>query len=184
MSIKVIILLKFLLACTPNGAVMYISPLYVGSISDVQLTCVCGFLDVLRDQNISGMSVMADRGFTIKDHIEKIGAKLNIPPFLDGRQQLQPEDISTGRRIASLRIHVERVIGRVKNYSILKGVLPLSMSRIANQIVYVCAFLVNFQPILLPPPLDDVTEIEVENYFESVYDSDYDADTEFSDEDM
>ena len=98
-----IILLKFLLACTPNGAVMYISPLYVGSISDVQLTRVCGFLDVLRDQNISGMSVMADRGFTIKDHIEKIGAKLNIPPFLDGRQQLQPEDISTGRRIASLR---------------------------------------------------------------------------------
>ena len=59
------------LACTPNGAVMYISPLYVGSISDVQLTCVCGFLDVLRDQNISGTSVVADRGFMIKDHIEK-----------------------------------------------------------------------------------------------------------------
>ena len=88
---------KYLLACTPNGAVMYISPLYVGSISDVQLTRVCGLLDALRDHNISGMSVMADRGFTIKDHIEKIGANLNIPPFLDGRQQLQPEDISTGR---------------------------------------------------------------------------------------
>ena len=79
---------------------------------------------------------------------------------------------------------MERVIGRVKNYSILKGVLPPSMSRIANQIVYVCAFLVNFQPVLLPPLLDDATEMEVENYFESVYDSDYDADTEFSDEDM
>ena len=82
---------------------------------------------------------------------EKIGAKLNIPPFLDGCQQLQPEDISTGRRIASLRIHVERVIGRVKNYSILKGVLPLSMSRIANQIVYVCAFLANSSPFSTSP---------------------------------
>ena len=79
---------------------------------------------------------------------------------------------------------MERVIGRVKNYSILKGVLPLSMSRIANQIIYVYAFLDNIQPVLLPPPLDDATEMEVENYFESVYDSDYDADTEFSDEDM
>ena len=79
---------------------------------------------------------------------------------------------------------MEWVIGKVKNYSILKGVLPLSMSRIANQIVYVCAFLVNFQPVLLPPSLHDATEMEVENCFESVYDSDYDADTEFSDEDM
>ena len=91
---------KVLLACIPNGANDVHFPLYVGSISDVQLTRVCGFLDALRDQNISGMSGMADRGFTIKDHIEKIGANLNIPPFLDGRQQLQPEDISTGRRIA------------------------------------------------------------------------------------
>ena len=28
---------KFLIACTPNGAVSYVSPLYVGSISDVYL---------------------------------------------------------------------------------------------------------------------------------------------------
>ena len=29
---------KFLVACTPNGAICYISPVYVGSISDVELT--------------------------------------------------------------------------------------------------------------------------------------------------
>ena len=177
---------KFLLACTPNGAVMYISPLYVGSISDVQLTRESGFLDALDRQNIAGMSVMADRGFTIKSQIERLGAKLNIPPFLDGRQQMSLDDVKTGRRIASLRIHVERVIGRVKNYSILKGVLPLSMSRIANQIVYVCAFLVNFQPVLLPPPIEEEAEETVEKYFTLYDDSDseYDADTECSDDDV
>lgn len=31
---------KFLVACTPNGAVSFISPLYVGSISDVERTAV------------------------------------------------------------------------------------------------------------------------------------------------
>ena len=176
---------KFLLACTPNGAVMYVSPLCVGSISDVKLTRESGFLDALRGQNVSGMSVMADRGFTIKDQIEKIGAKLNIPPFLDGHQQMSPDDVKTGRGIASLRIHVERVIGRMKNYSIIKGVLPPSMSHIANQIVFVCAFLVNFQPVRLPPPLEEEPEQDVENYF-ALYDSDseYDADTECSPEDM
>ena len=177
---------KFLLACTPNGAVMYISPLYVGSISDVQLTRESGFLDALDRQNIAGMSVMADRGFTIKSQIERLGAKLNIPLFLDGRQQMSLDDVKTGRRIASLRIHVERVIGRVKNYSILKGVLPLSMSRIANQIVYVCAFLVNFQPVLLPPPIEEEAEEAVEKYFTLYDDSDseYDADTQCSDDDV
>ena len=36
---------KFLVACTPNGAICYVSPLYVGSISDVELTTTCGVLE-------------------------------------------------------------------------------------------------------------------------------------------
>ena len=41
---------KFLVACTPNGAISYISPLFVGSISDVELTRVSGFLTKLEDK--------------------------------------------------------------------------------------------------------------------------------------
>ena len=40
---------KFLIAVTPNGCVSYVSPLYVGSISDVELTSVSGFLDKLEE---------------------------------------------------------------------------------------------------------------------------------------
>ena len=94
---NIITLRNFLLACSPNGAVMYISPLYVGSISDVELTKVCGFVDALKEQNVSGMSVMADRGFTIKDQLTDIGATLNIPPFMEGRRQLSKTDIHKGR---------------------------------------------------------------------------------------
>ena len=46
---------------------------------------------------------------------------LNLPPFMEGRSQLPASQVQEGHKIASLRIHVERVIGRVKNYSILKG---------------------------------------------------------------
>ena len=107
---------KFLIACTPNGAVSYVSPLYVGSISDVELTRISGFLTKLEDK--PGISIMADRGFTVKDMLETLGIDLNIPPFLDGRQQLPYEEIEAGRKIASLRIHVERAIGRIKTYKI------------------------------------------------------------------
>ena len=74
---------KFLVACTPNGAVCFISPVYVGSISDVELTRVSGLLTALEDK--PGISIMADRGFTIKDMLKELIIDLNIPPFLDGR---------------------------------------------------------------------------------------------------
>lgn len=96
---------KFLIACTPNGAICYISPVFVGSISDVELTQKSGFLNKLQDK--PGISIMADRGFTIKDMLKELGINLNIPPFLDGKKQLSSGDVETGRKIASLRIHVE-----------------------------------------------------------------------------
>ncbi len=115
---------KFLIGCTPNGAVSFVSELYVGSISDVELTKVSGYYCTLDDR--SGVSVMADRGFTIRDQLSSKGVSLNIPPFMDGKQQFTPQEIKVGRGIASLRIHVERVIGRIKNYSILKGTLLIT----------------------------------------------------------
>ena len=140
---------KFLVACTPNGAISYISPLYLGSVSDPQLTRDCGFLEKL--QGMSGASVMADRGFTIKESLSKLGIGLNLPPFMEGRRQLPADEMQRGRSIASLRIHVERAIGRMKQHKILTGVFQLKMARLANQIVVVCAYLSNFHPALVPP---------------------------------
>lgn len=171
---------KFLIGCTPNEAVSYISQLYVGSIFDVELTRVSGYLDTLTDKH--GVSVMADRGFTVRDLLAKKGVDLNIPPFMDGRQQLSVEDIQRGRQITSLRIHVERTIGHIKNYAILKGTFPITMIRLANQIVSLCAWLTNFQPALIPVASDFSEEEEVDNYFENLEDSDYDAGSELSDD--
>ena len=157
---------KILIGCTPNGAISFISPMYVGSDSDVELNRVCGFLEKLKGQ--SGISVMADRGFTIKDMLSDIGVELNIPPFLEGHHHLPHDDIRKARHIASLRIHVERAIGRIKKFAIiLQGNFPLSMSRLANQIVCVCAWLTHLHPALLPPPIAN-SETDVEDYFQSL----------------
>ena len=82
---------KLLVACTLNGAICYISPVFVGSISNVELTRVGGFLTTLQDK--PGVSIMADKGFTIKDMLKELNIALNIPPFLDRKQQLPPEDV-------------------------------------------------------------------------------------------
>lgn len=148
----------------PNGAIRFISPLFVGSISDVELTRLSGLIQKLDGRG--GISIMADRGFTIKDQLHKIGVELNIPPFLEGRRQLPSDEVQRGRQIASLRIHVERAIGRIKTFSILKGNFPLSMIRLVNQVVCVCALLTNFWRVLIPP-CTDISEAEVDEYFQA-----------------
>ena len=162
---------KFLVACTPNGAISFISPVFVGSISDVELTRHSGFLTTLEDK--PGVSIMADRGFTIKDMLKQLKIELNLPPFMEGRKQLPVEEVQEGRNIASLRIHVERAIGRLKNFGILSGTIPLSLSRLTNQIVHVCAFLCNFQPALVPSS-QGTAESDVTDYIEGLTSSDSD----------
>ena len=106
--------------------------------------------------------------------LKDIGIELNIPPFMEGRSQLPAKEVQEGRRIASVRIHVERAIGRMKNFAILQGTFPISMSRIINQVVCVCAFLTNFMPALVPPP-ESLKDEDVENYFQALSsDSEYD----------
>jgi hypothetical protein len=54
------------------------------------------------------------------------------------------------------------------------------MIRLANNIVSVCAWLTNFQPALIPLPVDTSTD-ELDRYFQTLEDSDYDGDSEASD---
>ena len=75
------------------------------------LTKKSGLLDLLE----KGDSIMADRGYNIQDDLTPLGVKVNIPPFLKGNTQLELEELVETRHIASLRIHVERVIERIKN---------------------------------------------------------------------
>ena len=86
---------------------------------------------------------MADRGVNLRDLVTKRIATLNIPPFVKGKQ-LSTKACSKTRRIASLRIHVERAIQRMKKFRLLKGVIPISIAAVANQAVFVCAALCNF----------------------------------------
>ena len=86
---------------------------------------------------------MADRGFDIAD-ISSLRVTLNISPFKGGTDQLNPEQTDETDRIAAVRMYVEGAIGRTKNYHILDGNCPLSMTPFMNQVFIVCTYLTNF----------------------------------------
>ena len=118
-----------------EGYATFLLSMYVGSISDVELTRRSGFLTKLEDK--PGISIMANRGFTIKNILRGFGIDLNIPPFLEGRRQLPSTEVKAGRKIASVRIDVEQAIGRMKCFGILKGTIPISLAQLTNHIVCV-----------------------------------------------
>ena len=135
---------KGLVGISLNGVITFVSLLYPGSISDKELTRRCGILELLEE----GDSVMADRGFDIEDDLVLLGVHINIPPFLRVKQQLSQEELISTRRIASLRIHVERAMERIKNFHIFDRSIPTSLTDITDRIFFVCCVLSNFQPPL------------------------------------
>ena len=137
---------KVLVGVTPNGQVSYLSDLWGGRVSDKQITRESSVLDLLDE----GDNVMVDRGFDISDIVPN-GVSVNMPPFLAGRDQMTAAETEQTMSIASVRIHVEREIGRIKTYHILDGTLPNTLSPYATQIFAVCGLLTNFLPPLLKP---------------------------------
>ena len=134
-----------LIGISPRGAITFISQLYTGSISDQEIVVRCGFLDLPFEDNDS---VIADKGFTIQDLLP-LGVSLNIPPFLGSSSQMSAEDALKTQVIASLCIHVERAINKIKNFHICDGVIPLHQLGLVNQIWAVYAILWNAQPNII-----------------------------------
>jgi len=113
---------KVLIGITPQGCISFVSEAWGGRTSDKYLTEYCGLLNNL----LPGNPVMADRGFTAHDGVALKQAKLVIPAFFKGKEQLDPVDVERTRGIAHVRIHVERVIELLRRkYTILENTLSV-----------------------------------------------------------
>uniref|UniRef100_A0A8C9YWI5 THAP-type domain-containing protein n=1 Tax=Sander lucioperca TaxID=283035 RepID=A0A8C9YWI5_SANLU len=133
--------IKYLVAIAPCGLIMFISPAYGGRCSVKFITQESGFLEYLRP----GDEVMADRGFTIRDLLFERKVNLVLPAFTHKGGQLSDEDVTATRRISNVRIHVERVIRRLKVFKIISQTVPINLEHKMDKILRICAALVNMQ---------------------------------------
>ncbi|XP_061192207.1 uncharacterized protein LOC133200422 [Saccostrea echinata] len=141
---------KCLLAISPSGTFIFVSKVYGGNVSDRFISHDSGFLDFVEEDD----DIMADRGFTIRDLITNKKATLNIPPFTrkcawGKKKLLNVIEIKQTRKIAKLRIHVERAIQRLKLFRLVGNIIPWSLKPIMNQMIKVAAFLCNLMPPLV-----------------------------------
>ena len=137
--------MKALIGITTSGVTAFASELYPGSISDKEIVKRSGLLEILQP----GDEIMADKGFLIKDDLASVGATLVLPKFLQGKKQFNKEEAAHNKKVASLRVHVERCMERIKNWHILDRKLTVPSASLASDIVVVLSAFTNFLPPLI-----------------------------------
>lgn len=140
--------LKYLISSTPDGFINFISEGFNGRCTDVLIVEKSNFLNLVPENT----SVMADRGFKCIDMLlNKINCVLIRPPSVSQKSKSTKDDVLETKRIASLRIHIERVIGRLREFETLKPHALINCQLICNtdEIITIACGLINLQqPII------------------------------------
>uniref|UniRef100_A0A672FQU9 DDE Tnp4 domain-containing protein n=1 Tax=Salarias fasciatus TaxID=181472 RepID=A0A672FQU9_SALFA len=124
---------KYLVAIAPNGMISFLSKGSGGRTPDKHIVRESGFLDLVDPGDV----ILADRGFTVQVELLQRHAKLEIPPHSSGWEQQMADAVGKTKKIANACIHVERAIGRMKWFAILRNTVPISLVPIMDDIVLV-----------------------------------------------
>lgn len=113
----------------------------------------------LLEHLLPGDTILADRGFDIRESVSLYCAQITMPAFTKGKKQLIGIEVEQTRRIANVQIHVEIVIGCVRQkYSILSATLPIDLVMAKNgsvptldkNFVCICCALVSLCDSVVP----------------------------------
>ncbi|KAJ6642741.1 hypothetical protein Bhyg_07695, partial [Pseudolycoriella hygida] len=108
--------IKYLISSTPDGVVNFISEGFGGRISDLEIVKHSGYPDTSPPNSV----VMTDRGFkSIESLLAEKKCRLVRPPAVSAGEEMTAADVHFTKQVAALRIHIERVIKRVREFAIL-----------------------------------------------------------------
>ena len=143
---------KFLVGMSPNLGVTYVSKGWGGRASDTHITINSDkFLENMKP----GDQVMADRGFgtnKISDQLASQGVEIVMPSFKGrNRSQLSRQEVLKSEECSKVRIHIERMIQRIKCWHILDREQQLKIHDIIEQVFTVVAYMSNFQTSIIKP---------------------------------
>ena len=139
---------KVLLGIAPNGLITFVSDSYGGRASDTHISNHCGLAELLEPGDV----VLCDKGFP---SFKTDGAIIVTPPRSAPHQvQFSKEQMDETRKIARVRIHVERVIGRLKQFEVFRSI-PVSLFPYIDAIIRFCCVLTNFSPPIIRSEAND-----------------------------
>lgn len=140
--------IKYLISSTPDGVINFVSDGFGGQTSDLKTFEESGFMDVLPPE----ACIMADTGFK---HIEEVLAKKHFQlirsPSVSSSKKSSKDEVLRSKKIASLRIHIERVIRRLREFAFLKPHACVDHFLIPHldYSIIICCALMNLQSPLI-----------------------------------
>ncbi|XP_077502617.1 uncharacterized protein LOC144113418 [Amblyomma americanum] len=144
---------KILVIISPSGAITFVSKAWGGRTPDKEITLRSGLLDKVKEGDV----FLVDRGFRCGEMFAGRGATLLMLSLTKNRAQLPGVEVTTSRKVSSVRIHVEKAIQRLTVFRVFQTVLPLNFVKrtgdknlaTIDKVVVVCSALVNLQtPII------------------------------------
>ncbi|XP_037526446.2 uncharacterized protein LOC119403592 [Rhipicephalus sanguineus] len=139
---------KYLIGIAPNGLVLmllyiktFLSKGFGGRTTDATITVQSDFLSLLEPGDL----VLADKGFPgIRTSVGEKNATLVMPPFATSPQFTESE-VDATYETASVRIHVERVIQRLKIFDIITHKIPYELTGYCDEILHVLSVITNLK---------------------------------------
>ncbi|KAI5099384.1 uncharacterized protein LOC124394221 isoform X1 [Silurus meridionalis] len=135
--------IKFLVGISPTGSITFLSKSWSGRASNKIITTSSGLIELLEEGDI----VMAPRGFSFPEYFAAKGVQLLTPG----------QDVFVSRHMSRMKIYVERAVGRIKHYRILRQPLPANSVKrrpkdtaaTVDKILLVCSALSNLHTSLI-----------------------------------
>lgn len=120
------------------------SKCYGGRAGDCFITNDCGIIDLIEPGDV----ILADKGFpTTQTQVENKNAIFVILPFLHN-PQFSAEEVEETYNIASVRIHIERIMQRIKDFNIFCKV-PIPSFPHIDEIIFVVCALINLEKSII-----------------------------------
>jgi hypothetical protein len=128
--------LKNVLLIDSFGSIHFLSDTYEGRVHD---TCIA---DEARYTLPIGSILYQDAGF---QGFNLLGVQIMQPKKKPRNGTLTPQKKEENRRISSIRVHIEHVIGDIKRYRITRDIIRLGCSEFRDMVMETCCGLHNFR---------------------------------------
>ena len=138
---------KFLIGISPQGVISFVSKGWGGRVSDKYITENYGLLHHI----LLGDQILANRGFNVHESVGLYCAEIKVPPFTRGKKQLSRIEVDRARQLSRVRIHVERVIGLLRNFTVnYPNKHDNCENSVIDKIVVICCALCNCCKSVIP----------------------------------
>lgn len=135
---------KVMMVCTPSGFICLCAGAFGGRASDKVVTKHTK----VYEKCDPGDALMVDKGFAIDDECKEYMVNLIRPPFQRNKKYSKSESVQCAK-IARARVHVERVIQRVREFELLRGKITWNVCPYLDSLVIIASGLVNLSnPIM------------------------------------